>query len=360
MESNLLAHSLIILLLTASLYLVLRPFAFRVGLVDQPDARKHHEGQVPLVGGVGMLLSFLVALQLLDGAHSYTGILIGALLVGGIGACDDYMDLSSTLRFAAQIAASGAMIYWDGAVLHNLGVILPGETLFPLGPMAIPLTIFATVGVINALNMIDGVDGLAGSVAMTSLLAVALLAFLNGNQAHAKLALLLASATFAFLLFNWRHTGDRRALIFMGDAGSMFLGFVICWLFVKLSQGDGRAFAPVAALWIFALPLIDTVTMMLRRILKGQSPFQADREHFHHMLLAAGFDQRQTVFIMLGISVLCSAFGVIAQLTGIREDLQFGLFLLLFGLHFLMVRHAWRVKRFLKRRLLVAPHAEQG
>ncbi len=340
-------------LLTALLYPPLRHFASQVGLVDHPTERKQHGEVIPLVGGIGMATSFfLLYLLAPPGGTLYLGLLLGAAIVVVIGIWDDCHDLSSTLRFVAQILAAGAMILLDGVVLRDLGAILPGlGGAWQLGVLAIPLTIFATVGVINALNMIDGVDGLAGSVAFTTLLAIALLALLGGATAIALLALLLAATVAAFLLFNWRHTGRRKALLFMGDAGSMFLGFTIGWLFIYLSQGEERAFAPVTALWIFALPLIDTVTLMLRRILKRRSPFQADREHFHHLLLAIGFNAHQTVFILLGVSLLCTLFAIIAHLAAIPESIQFLLFLLLFAGHFWIVRRAWRVKRLLKREL---------
>jgi UDP-GlcNAc:undecaprenyl-phosphate GlcNAc-1-phosphate transferase len=341
--------------LTALFLAGLRPLAFRVGLVDKPDQdRKHHEGAVPLVGGIGMGLAFFVGcyyLQLYGGG--FWGLWAGGFLLLFVGAIDDYSDLGAGIRFVAQIFAAGMMVFFGDVVLRDLGAIGWSEWAIGLGSLAIPFTIFSMVGVINALNMMDGVDGLAGSVSLTTVAGVAVLALYHGGSEGLAVGvtLLLAMAILAFLLFNWRHTGNRKALLFMGDAGSMFLGFIVCWLFIRFSQGEDRLFSPVVALWLFALPLIDTVTMMLRRVMKGNSPFAADREHFHHIFLAAGFSQRATVCILLGISVFCASFGVLGEILEIPENIMFLMFILLFCAHFWMTRHAWKAMRFMRRRM---------
>jgi len=138
------------------------------------------------------------------------------------------------------------------------------------------------IGMLNAVNMVDGLDGLAASLVF-----IAIIAWTGDDVRNVVIPELLGAAILAFLLFNLRLRG--RALVFMGDAGSLFLGFVLTWFLVALSQGEQRLLAPVTALWLFALPLTDTISMMVRRILLRRSPFLADREHFHHILLAAGF-----------------------------------------------------------------------
>jgi UDP-GlcNAc:undecaprenyl-phosphate GlcNAc-1-phosphate transferase len=161
--------------------------------------------------------------------------------------------------------------------------------------------------------------------------------------------LLLASVILAFLLFNVRISG--RALVFMGDAGSMFLGLVLAWLLIGFSQGEGRLMSPATALWIFAVPLIDTVSLMLRRMICGRSPFEADREHFHHILRAAGFSRKQTLALVLTLALTAAAVGLGGFFLGVSEHWMFFGFLSVFGLHFWLVMRAWRVKRFLRRPL---------
>jgi len=155
---------------------------------------------------------------------------------------------------------------------------------------------------------------------------------------------------FAFLLYNWRF-GERQAKTFMGDSGSMLIGFVLAWSLVDLSQGVQRAMAPVTALWLFAVPLIDTLTMMVRRIRKRQSPFTADCEHFHHLLQCAGIGKYQTTLLITLMAVLYTAFGLYGHFTGIPEYVMFYLFLVLFLLHLMIIMHAWKTMRFLKRHL---------
>ncbi len=334
------------------LMLALPPLAHRLELVDKPSRRKLHAGPVPVVGGLGMFLAFCLGLAVLELEQwPVASFLTGAGILVVTGMLDDHRELSSVARFIAQIFAAAVMVEGAGVQLHQLGPIFWPETATPLHDFSLPLTIFATVGVINALNMVDGVDGLAGSVSLLATLAMALLASLAGDQTSASLLLLLAAAIAAFLLFNWRFTASGKAKVFMGDTGSLFLGFTLCWFFIELTQGEAPAMTPVTALWLFAVPLIDTVTMMLRRLLKGLSPFQADREHFHHLLLLAGFSDRETVLVILGVSAVACAIGVAGYWLQIPEYLLFYLFALAFVGYFLVIRHAWRFMRLMKERL---------
>jgi UDP-GlcNAc:undecaprenyl-phosphate GlcNAc-1-phosphate transferase len=135
----------------------------------------------------------------------------------------------------------------------------------------------------------------------------------------------------------------------MGDAGSMFLGFGIAWLLVDLSQGEQRAFAPVTALWIFAVPLIDTVAIMLRRIFKGQSPFKPDREHLHHFFMRVGYSDRKALLLITVTSTLMAVIGIWSELNGVSEWKMFVLFVTIFLLYLFGIMHAWHVIKVVKR-----------
>jgi UDP-GlcNAc:undecaprenyl-phosphate GlcNAc-1-phosphate transferase len=272
----------------------------------------------------------------------------GGMILIIVGVLDDMHELPTLARFIAQIMASTIMAIWGGVQIIDFGNIGFGPGPIELGVFMLPLTIFATVGVINALNMIDGLNGLAGFIALVTTLAMALLCWIAGQVHTMYLLLLLGAVISAFLAFNCRYCKDQCALTFMGDAGSMFLGFVLCWFFIQLSQGEARVMAPVTALWIFAVPLIDTVTMMLRRIVKGRSPFSADREHVHHLLLKAGFGQRETVMIIVLIALVFASIGIAADLAGYSEAQMFALFLLCFALYFGITLRAWKFMRLLK------------
>lgn len=336
---------------------ILAPAARHLGLVDHPGGRKGHGTPTPLIGGIAMAIAFASALLWLGDANPPPWLLFaGALLLLTVGVFDDLRELSTWTRLGAQVSAALIMTLGAGVILEDLGTLTSVDHPIVLGAWAVPLTAFATVGVINAVNMSDGIDGLAGSLALVAVAAMSLLSWTAGQWESLSILTALAGTLLAFLLFNVRP--GRRALVFMGDAGSMFLGFVLAWLLVKLSQGPERAFAPVVALWIFALPLVDTVSMMLRRILLGRSPFLADREHFHDVLMAAGFTPKQTLGLMVLLAATAAAIGLTGHYIGVPEHLMFMGFILLFLSHFWLVMSSWRQKRFLNRPLLQSAESQ--
>lgn len=340
---------------TALLILLLRPVAIATGLVDIPNERKSHRSPTPLVGGVaifaGLVVAFLVAGR--NGApipgREIVSFFGAGLLLVMVGVVDDFLELSPAVRFMAQILAALLMVFGAGVVLEDLGHMTWTGALLPLGVLAIPFTVFATVGVINALNMCDGLDGLSGCLALVSLGGLLLATALWGDPGQAAFLPLLGAAIVGFLAFNLRLPGRSQALVFMGDAGSMFLGFALTWYAIDLSQGAEAAIRPASALWFLMLPIFDSVSMMLRRVLRGRSPFAPDREHLHHIFLLAGYSVNETVAIMAGLAGM----GVLIGLASIHwqapELLVSGGFLLLGLGYFWMITHAWKVMRFLHR-----------
>jgi UDP-GlcNAc:undecaprenyl-phosphate GlcNAc-1-phosphate transferase len=345
---------LVSLLATIVLIVVLRPLAARVGLVDVPNERKSHREPTPLVGGLaifaGLAIGFFVCrdgpVPLTDREiYSFFG---AGLLLVTVGLVDDFLELSPAVRLVAQVLAALLMIFGAGVYLKDLGTMTPGGGLLPLGIVAVPFTVFAALGVINALNMCDGLDGLSGSLTLTSLSGLILAAYIWGVPADTALLPILGTAIAAFLLFNLRLLGRERASIFMGDAGSMFLGLALTWYAIALSQGETRALPPAAALWFLMIPIFDAVSMMLRRIMKGRSPFAADREHLHHIFLLAGYSVNETVMVMTGVAS-CGVFaGLVSIYFQIPELIVAGAFLLTGIGYFWMISHAWRVMRFLR------------
>lgn len=353
---SLILASLIAFLSTALLIAGLRPLAGRVGLVDVPNERKNHSAPTPLVGGLGIFLGVLVAAALalatagLPLSQPVLSFFAAGFLLVAVGVVDDRYELSPLARFAVQIAAALIMVYGGGVVLTDLGRMTPSGAVLELGILAVPFTVFATLGVINALNMCDGLDGLSGSLAMVSIIGLALAGLLWAGPGEVALLLLLGAAVPAFLLYNLRLPRVRpRAAVFMGDAGSMFLGFALTWFAIGLSQGENRAIPPAAALWFIMLPIIDAVAMMLRRIVRGRSPFAPDREHLHHVFQLAGYSVNQTVAVMAAIAVAGVAMALGAVQFGVNELLVALLFLMLGLLYFWMIMRAWRVMRFVRR-----------
>lgn len=327
--------------------------ADRLGIMDSPGGHKQHEASTPFVGGFGIVAVLVVVDYLVDrslittGAVALKGVLTGAVAIFCIGLADDIWHFSFKSRLLVQAVVALSAIILGGMELHSLGELWPGEGV-DLGAMAIPLTVIATIGLINAVNMIDGIDGLSGSVSFASL---ALMAAIAQQQQNGAAVLLLAvmGGVGGFLVYNLRYPGNRRARVFLGDNGSMLLGFVLAWLFISLSQGTQPMMTPVTALWLFALPLMDTVGVMLRRLWLGKSPFRADRSHLHHLFLRAGYRVPDIVSLAFLMQIVMGAIGIAGLLLGAPEYLMFWLFLLAFAFYLLLVARPWRFIPWLER-----------
>ena len=343
--SNLIAYmstSLIICFLSSK--------AVYIGLVDRPTSRKKHEGEVPLVGGIGIFGGFIISLlSLNDLNHPILGFVFPALLIIIVGMFDDIKQISYKKRFAAQILAGVLMMTMGGVVVNNLGTLIIEDYVLSLNVFSVPFTIICLVGVINAFNMSDGIDGLAGMLTLVALGGLATTAYVAGMQESFHILMLLACSILAFLGFNMRFPWRKRAQVFMGDSGSMFIGFTITWFTVNLSQGEHAAMTPVTPLWFIALPLFDMTATMLRRIVKRRSPFAADSEHLHHMFLLAGFSVGQTLFILACIATMLAMIGIGGLYLGVAEYIMFYTFLSIFFLYYYFMVRSWKVMRFLRR-----------
>lgn len=330
------------LVLTIVMVLLLKPIAESVGLLDVPSDRKKHNGSVPLIGGVAMYAALAVSAAIFPFWRGYHGIALIALCLPilAIGVSDDRSDLSVRGRLLVEICCCLAAALFFDIRLDSLGQLIPGVEL-TLGWFAVPMTIFGMVGVMNAYNMVDGVDGLSGGLAAMTVSALALLA---GVVDITLQLMTVAAALVGFLIFNSRFLGRSRAAIFMGDAGTMVIGFILGWYMILLSQGENPAITPVSALWLFAVPLMDTVTVMFRRIRRGRSPFQADCEHLHHIFLMRGVKVNVTVLAIMGLQGLCIAFAFASLRLEIPQWISFWLFLGVFILYSRTVDLACKVK----------------
>ena len=301
------AASAITVAVTLATIFWLRPLARRIGLVDSPSERKRHRGRVPLIGGLCFFIGTIAGLIYF---HHYDPFVVAVLVSGAIvvllGLLDDLYDLSPRTRLLIQAGTVVLVMAATGVYVDSAGNLFGGGDI-RLYWLGIPFTIVAVVGLVNAFNMLDGIDGLAGSLSMVSIAAI--LAF-SGMQWPVPSVLmmlqLLAVALVPYLLVNLGWPDGRR--IFMGDAGSMLLGFVLAWSVVSLSQRGG-ALAPVDVLWCVALPVMDTIAVMYQRMRSGHSPFRADRRHLHHMLLDAGLSARKTLALVVAGGGLMAALG---------------------------------------------------
>jgi UDP-GlcNAc:undecaprenyl-phosphate GlcNAc-1-phosphate transferase len=315
--------------------LALRPIAIKVGLVDLPGGRKTHINATPLVGGLGIFLGIFCISVFTPGLVSEFGSLLSlSALVLFMGTVDDAKELTPNVRMTGHGLVALAMAVVAEIQLNSLGDLfyLGG---IKLGVFAIPFTIFATVGVINAINMADGIDGLSGGLVIVALGFIALLSFENGEFATSSFIVVVVCSIMAFLSMNFRRPWHKKALVYLGDAGSTMLGFMLAWLLIDNSQGDTASFKPVYALWFLAVPLFDTVNLLIKRPLRGISSFTPGTDHLHHNLLSRGYSVEQVVAILIGTSVLFGAIGLTGFYLGANEAFMFQLFVALFALYFI-------------------------
>ncbi len=312
-----------------------------LGIIDHPGGRKAHARPIPLVGGISIFLTLLVM-------SAFTGIMVSASyllfalsLIIAIGLWDDVTEISPRLKFAIQIVASGVMIFGAGVELKSVGDLL-GWRAIGLSVFVIPMSVFAVVGVVNSINMMDGMDGLAGSMSFVAFAWYALVAQSSGLTVQFDVAFIACGAIAGFLLFNLRFPWQKHAKVFLGDAGSLMLGFTLGWYAIDLTQGEGRTFPPIAALWVVVLPLADCVSIMSRRVRAGRSPFVADRHHLHHFLQACGFTHGQTLTILVGLSALFGAVGYFGWRLKVPEAVLFYPFFFGFFAYHFWIQRAWK------------------
>ena len=299
-------------LISVFLLWVLHPVARRFGLLDHPSGRKDHDEPTANIGGLAMAAAIFAVMAWFTSLSSASLAFMGAAgLLVLIGALDDRYDLRWWLRMPAQCIAVLVMIYGGGLQVEHVGPLL-GVQSTGLGILSVPFTMFATVGVINAINMSDGVDGLAGSISFAALCMLDAAAIYSGNDVLAERLAVFAGAVLGFLVMNMRFPWQPRARVFMGDAGSSFLGFVIAWGSFRLTQNWAHPVTPILAPWLVATPLIDCVCLIARRLSRGQSPFRADREHIHHLMLDGGFTPTQLTLTLTAINLLLGLCAAIA------------------------------------------------
>ena len=320
-----------------------KPIAVDVGLVDKPNARKHHEGQIPLIGGISIFAAVLAASLLwLPDTLELRMYLIASAMMVFIGALDDKYDLKVRIRIVGQIIIASLMIYGVGGYISNLGNLFAFGDI-ELGAIGIIFTYFAIIVVINAYNMVDGIDGLVGSLSLNTFTAIALLFLMSGNTNYLSYPLILATATLPYLMFNLGFLQKQTKKIFMGDAGSMFIGLSVIWLLSMGTQGENASFRPVTALWICAVPLMDMLAIVMRRYRKGKSPFKPDRDHLHHILQRTGLSSSQTLVVISLFAISMSLMGLLGEYFQVPESIMLILFVLIFILYNKYARHfSWK------------------
>jgi UDP-GlcNAc:undecaprenyl-phosphate GlcNAc-1-phosphate transferase len=303
MSTPLFFSFLVSLVISMALIPVLTASAWRFQFIDMPGNRRGHHAPMAKVGGIAFAVATFTAVLLWAPKDQ----LILSSLAGGavillFGVWDDRADLHYSMKFLGQILAAAVVIGFAGLRLSSLPFM--GEAVIPEW-VAVPLTLIVIVGVTNAVNLADGLDGLAGGLSLISFAGIAFLAYQAEESQLVFLTVAVLGGLLGFLRFN-----TYPARIFMGDAGSQFLGHYLAVAAILLTDLSRTFYSPVLMLFLWGVPLLDTVGVMVQRLLEGRSPFVGDRNHLHYKLLAMGLQHRQAVTVIYGVHglMVCSAY----------------------------------------------------
>jgi len=285
----------------------LKRLAFRAGFVDRPDARKIHAKPVPLLGGVAIYCGFMAALMLFDRFYipQFVGMLVGATIVSFLGLWDDRRPLRPALKFAGQVLAASVPVM-SGIQVHFLH--------HPL--LDLLVTFLWVIGITNAVNLLDNMDGLSGGIATIASVFFFLLAVLNGQYLVASLTAALVGACFGFLYFNL-----NPANIFMGDSGSLFIGFILAMVGIKLRFPNSTDLITwMVPVIVLGLPIFDTALVVISRLRRHLNPFSSPgQDHISHRLVAGGKTRLEAVLILYLVGTGLGAIGMFIMQADLRE-----------------------------------------
>ncbi|WP_096084702.1 MraY family glycosyltransferase [Agaribacterium haliotis] len=327
---------------------LLKPLAYWAELVDKPGGRKDHKGVIPLIGGLAIYAAVSIStFFFIDQPLFIRLFLLAGGLIVFMGMVDDRYELSARFRLVGQLLVCGIFVYGLDIRITNFGNLF-GMGDITVGWLGYPLTVLSLMGVMNAFNMMDGMDGLVGSLCLVVFAGLAYLFCQSSNVVPEFLCLTFVGAISAFLIFNiWGSPGGNRLRkIFMGDAGSMFLGLCIGVLVVYGAQNPIRSFEPITALWFVLLPMTDMFTIMYRRVKRGRSPMAPDRTHIHHILLRAGYSRSDALCILVLAQSGCVVLGIVLAGDAL---LSIAFALILVALYQYFLKRSWRFIRWKKR-----------
>ena len=292
---------ILMVVVTFSFVAIIMPFiknlAVQIGAVDIPRTRHIHTKPMPKMGGVGIFLGFLLGYMIFgETSVQMNSILIGGFIIILIGLIDDMTELKPSVKFLGQLAAACVIVFYGQFLLDNVSAF--GIDLH-FGIFAYPITLFFILGCINCINLIDGLDGLSGGISSIFFLTVGIIATIQGHFGlDFVLSFVMFGSTLGFLVHNF-----HPATIFAGDSGSMFMGFIIS-VIALLGFKNVTMTSLIIPLLLIAIPILDTIFAIIRRLLKGESPSKADKFHIHHQFLNRNFSQTATVLIIYFIDAL--------------------------------------------------------
>ena len=294
--------------LTTFLVPLVKLLAVRIGAVDKPNARKVHQKIMPRMGGLAIYAAFwIVAYTFYPSSQPMTGFFLGATMLVFVGIVDDVTDMPAKLKLLGQIIA--ACIATFGGIRIEFVTSMFGEAgMTTLNLLSVPVTVIWIVAIINAVNLIDGLDGLAAGVSAISALTLAICAMINGLDNVAIFSFILVGACVGFLVYNF-----HPASIFMGDTGSMFLGYTLAILSIMGTEKGVTFVSVFITMLALGIPIFDTLFAILRRMIANKPIFEADKAHLHHRLMARGLSHRNAVLLIYLISACLSACAIVVN-----------------------------------------------
>ena len=283
---------------------LVRTLAVKIGAIDAPDARKVHQVSIPRLGGLAIYIGYMVSLLYsVKDISSVKGLLIGSVILVAGGIWDDVKQIGPKTKLLGQIVAALMLPIFDNAI-HFISI---GDHMLYLEYLSIPLTVFWIVGFTNIVNLIDGLDGLAAGISLIACIAICIVTLQMGQVDLACITLALAGAACGFLRYNF-----NPAKIFMGDTGSMLLGYTMAAISVMGSVKTAATVGLVVPVIVLGLPILDTLFAIVRRRINGRPVFQPDKGHLHHRLLAMGLTQKQAVLLMYAITAVLGCVSIVA------------------------------------------------
>jgi len=321
-------HAVVVFIITVALIAVLHPIAPVLGFMDRPGGRKRHEGDVAVIGGIGMFGGYATgALMLPSQTQDVLPALLSVSILFAVGTTDDRFEVRPWLRLVVHLAAAAIVIGSSGVVIDRILRWNDGSFI-DLGAWAPAFTILAAMTAINAYNLVDGIDGLAAGLGLLSLLSFLLISSLAGGPSELLIAIAVAAAPLAaFLAFNAPLSFNRRFRCFMGDAGSTMIGLLVAWFGMRLTQGSMTLAQPTTILWMTAVPVMELVVSFARRLADGRSPLSADADHFHHRLQRAGLSSSAACAVLLGVAAMFSVCGLLIELFAVDDVISLTLLL---------------------------------
>jgi UDP-GlcNAc:undecaprenyl-phosphate GlcNAc-1-phosphate transferase len=334
---------------TALLIWALCRLAPKLGLVDHPHGRKFHAAATPVVGGLAIFVGTAVATLILmywqsrataplGGLQEHMGFAVGVSILVLMGVIDDRRPIPARYKLLVQLSCCVLAVLADNAVVGDIGVLIGSHSL-TLGPLVAPFSVLVMLTVTNSINMIDGVDGLAGGIALVAL-AVMTKALTTAGFTSAPYAIALMGALAAFLIFNFPLRQGQKAKLFLGDSGSLLFGFTLAYMAIELSALPGRVFKPSTALWLFFIPVADTMWIYLRRMWVARAPFAAGRDHIHHLLMAR-FSPRAVTWIIITVSAVLACGAYFAERKGVDNSVMILSWIAAFTLYGVVTQRPW-------------------